>query len=128
MKKILITIFVFTNLNTFSQSITKIEFSDIQTNSFKLSILKYKDKVVDVQTIPSYSPYIVLFKINKSLLSPEHALDLIGNYNWKIIGNNLEKSYDTNRDYRIYHKYNLNYYNEPDYIVIKDERFIYQLN
>ena len=77
------------NINNLNKS--KIEFSDIQTNSFKLSILKYKDKVVDVQTIPSYSPYIVLFKINKSLLSPEHALDLIGNYNWKIIGNNLSQ-------------------------------------
>ena len=125
MKKILITVFIFTNLNTFSQSITKIESSNIQTNSFELSILKYKDKVVDVQTI-GYCHFVV-FKINKSLLLPEHALDLIGNYYWKMIGNNLEKEYDMNR-YGIFLGIYDIYYKEPDYIIIKNERFIYQLN
>ena len=119
MKKVLLSLYMFVSLNLHSQTITKIENSNIHDNSFKLYIVMYKEKVIDVvaSNIKLKTEWKgIIYHINKNSLSPEHALDLIGNYDWRIEGNYLKKEYYNSR------------YIEPDYITIKTESFKYQLN
>ena len=138
MRKILLSLYMFVNLNLHSQTITKIENPNIHDNSFKLYILMYKEKVIDVVAVsniasnPEWKCDGIIYHVNKNSLSPEHALDLIGNYFWRIEGNYLKKEYCKYKDNICdYHKtlyYSRDKYIEPNYITIKTESFIYQLN
>ena len=138
MRKVLLSLYMFVSLNLHSQTITKIENSNIHDNSFKLFILMYKEKVIDVVAISNielkdkWKCDGITYHVNKNSLSPEHALDLIGNHDWRIEGNYLKKEYYPHEynicDYHKIHRYSRDKHIEPDYITIKTESFIYKLN
>lgn len=64
---------------------------------FYVSVLRYKDKTLDVCPIPrSYSGWSfekVEHKFDKKLLSTEDALDLISNYGWRIYSDQISKDF-----------------------------------
>lgn len=64
---------------------------------FYVSVLRYKDKTLDVYPIPrGYSDWSfekVEHKFDKKLLSTEDALDLISNYGWRIYNDQISKDF-----------------------------------
>ncbi|QNN42942.1 hypothetical protein [Pedobacter roseus] len=64
---------------------------------FYVSVLRYKDKTLDVCPIPrGYSDWSfekVDHKFDKKLLSTEDALDLISNYGWRIYNDQISKDF-----------------------------------
>ncbi|QNK64835.1 hypothetical protein H7F33_10295 [Pedobacter sp. PAMC26386] len=64
---------------------------------FYVSVLRYKDKTLDVCPIPRvYSDWSfekVEHKFDKKLLSTEDALDLISNYGWHIYNDQISKDF-----------------------------------
>lgn len=64
---------------------------------FYVSVLRYKDKTLDVCPIPrGYSDWSfekVEHKFDKKLLNTEDALDLISNYGWRIYNDEISKDF-----------------------------------
>jgi|GEM_PF-1206331 len=91
-----------TRLKFISDQVTNDTISSKDKNSglgivFYVSVLRYKDKTLDVCPIPrGYSDWSfekVEHKFDKKLLSTEDALDLISNYGWRIYNDKISKDF-----------------------------------